>query len=700
MATIGTRGRAVILLLGFVIGQAAVGLQPQFARVEPVSRELGLVDVVLVSAEPTLASGGNVALVGGERAPTAGGVVFHWRGDAWRARISGVRPDGGGLPSEIERWVRGERESVALEHEDWEWPERGVVGVPGWAMGEVWYQIFPERFANGEPGNDPRGQGVYLAEWSGDWSEVTADEVELAWARGVGEGRSVGGWGRGPMRSRLIWNRRYGGDLQGVVGRLDELQSLGVTGLYFCPVFASSSLHKYDAADHRHIDPSFGGRGELRVGVEGETADPSTWGWTEADRYFVDVLLPEARKRGMRVVIDGVWNHVGLDHWAFRDVVERGALSAYADWFDVRFGADGSLVEWQGWDGKNGRLPEFRQTSEGDLVAPVKEHVFAVTRRWMDPNGDGDPSDGVDGWRLDVAPEIGLAFWGDWRRHVRSINPEALLIGELWFRGDDYFGGAAFDAAMNYPFAYGVVGWLGGDLTSEEAVTRLRYALNVPADTALAQYTLLDSHDTDRVASMLMNPGREYDNENNTLGRHGEWAEGRGYNDTRPSDRVYDLVEVGVAMQACFPGSPMVYYGTELGMWSADDPENRQPMAWPDLAPIAGVSDRLPEGLRDRVGRWLHVRSDGEWGEVLRLGCFDFVKTESDDVVSWIRQLDGRRVVFVANRGDEHFDAGDVLRETLVPFNPGGNVSEARIAPRSARVWGIEGGHGEAIDVR
>jgi glycosidase len=458
----------------------------------------------------------------------------------------------------------------------------------------VWYQVFPERFANGNPANDPSGPDTNLLAWNAPWDTASVYELEQSWAQYAVDPRFYrpASLSSGGVLPATIYRRRFGGDLQGVVQRLDHLQSLGVTGLYLCPVFHAQSLHKYEAADHRHIDPTLGHPGDpgpmgnARSAIihdPSETADPATWRWTADDRYLLETLRPEARERNLRVVLDGVWNHVGLWNWAFMDVVEHGVNSPYAEWFECRFDDTGTLVGWEGWSQPNGALPEFKHTDDGDLNPGVKAFVFDLTRRWMDPNNDGDPSDGIDGWRLDVANEIGRKFWADWRTLVRSINPDALIIGEIWFPGGDYFDGTAFDAQMNYPFAYQIAGWLSLDpaMTSERLARGLEQVYSNAPHTDLAQMTLLASHDTERVASLMHNPGRAgvrgFDQGANSFDT------GTGYNARRPDERAFNLSVLGAALHATLPGSPMIYNGDELGMYGADDPNNRKPIPWPDL---------------------------------------------------------------------------------------------------------------------
>jgi len=641
--------------------------------------------------DPVLGNGrlADVALEFSEEAKPVD-VVVQWRagGDSGRAMLAPgpvvggadggefvarlLLPSGTGIDSLEFRWVEGARErrlGPVTPHA----ARQARTAPPEWAAGVVWYQVFPERFRNGNPANDPRGPEVFQPSWKAPWERVTVAEVEAAMARSP-SGRRFVPDRPGGLLYNVVWNRRYGGDLQGLVEKLDHLVELGVTGIYLNPIFDAASLHKYDARDHRHIDPTLGHPGDPYDGPwapAGETDDPSTWGWTAADRYFVDVVLPECRRRGLRVVLDGVWNHVGRDHWAFRDVARRGSSSRYADWFDARFGPSGELVGWSGWDGRNGRLPEFRQTSRGDLVAPVKEHVYAVTRRWMDPNGDGDPSDGIDGWRLDVVPDVGLAFWRDWCSYVRELNSEAVLIAEVWHRADRYLDGKSFDAQMNYPFASAVVRWLDGrtSFTSEHLGRALARAGELGDTVNLAQMNLVDSHDTERLVSMLANPGREYSDGGKL--HHGA----SGYDRTRPEARAYDLAEIAVALQVCWPGSATVYYGDEFGMHGANDPDCRKPLPWPELGPYDEEVGPV-EGHRDRYREWLGLARDERYGNILRFGLTRILPTGHPSVFAFERRLGDARLVLVANRGPRAW-----VVDNLAPGVKG------EVEARSARLW-------------
>jgi len=529
----------------------------------------------------------------------------------------------------------------------------GAESVPDWAKGIVWYQVFPERFRNGNASNDPHAWDRTVLAWDAPFRTVSTEEIEMHWNRRLVDprafptdpGRWAGGWG---ALGQVIFQRRYGGDLQGVFERLDHIAALGAGGLYLCPVFEGRSLHKYDASDHRHIDPTLGDPGVPgtpdRSGED--PLDETTWGWEPGDTYLVDVILPAARERGLRVILDGVWNHVGRDHFAFQDVLERGRDSAFADWFKVEFDDEGRVLRYEAWDRPNGALPEFRQTREGDLAPGPKAHVFAVTRRWMDPDGDGDPSDGVDGWRLDVAAEVGRAFWRDWRAHVRSINPDAVLIGEIWDDAELWFNGVAFDAQMNYPLAYPIADWLAIGQRGTDAAAmaeRIRGVIDHHPAHDAAQMTLIASHDTERGASLMQNDtARAYDSGATP------WLAGSTYDAGPVDDDARRRLLAAFALLTALPGSPLVYNGDEFAMAGADDPDNRRPIPWPDGSAAGGAEQEFPGSLR----AILRLRADPRLADLLRFGLLEIGAIDADRVL--VRRVLGGRMleVGVARSGE------------------------------------------------
>lgn len=661
--------------LAWGIPCAAFAREPQ-VRVTPVSAELGLFDIAVTGqeADTLWIEVLDASLQVRVRLPLrrADGVPI-WRGEMGldasepvRARLMLDEVTRGAARDRL--WLRVDgQEPVSLDVQ-----LDPALASPAWALGATWYQIFPERYRNGDRNNDPSGPQAVTVPWTSDFSDVTIEEIEIAWSRlRAGDRRTSAGWNRpGGARRATIYARRYGGDLQGVHQTLDHIQSLGITAIYFCPVFASSSLHKYDARDFRHIDPTFG---PPAAGLQQE----STWDFTDADRYFLETLLPEAKRRGIRVILDGVWNHTGTDFWAFKDLVERGAESRYAPWFRARFRANGQLAGWDAWDSRNGNLPEFVQTPEGDLTPEVSDHIFRVTSRWMDPNGDGDPSDGIDGWRLDVAPEIGNAFWSRWRAHVRSINPDAALIGEIWFDAEPWFNGVAFDAQMNYPFASAIVEWASGSAraSSRSLADRLLRVFSHAPHTELCQMNLLGSHDTTRLLTMLSRPLAAYD-DGATMADLGRDAAR-----VRPSEEVSRRAVLAVALQATLPGSPMIFAGDEFGVFGPDDPDNRKPIQWPDQDPPQNPDDAPDLWMLEQFRAWLTLRHDPTVGATLRYGTVRFLDSGNADVFAFTRELNGRGVVVVVNRSPTPFDVTDLVGSFM------NDSTDARVPALSARLF-------------
>lgn len=457
--------------------------------------------------------------------------------------------------------------------------------VPEWAKGIIWYQIYPERFCNGNPQINPvlsDQKNSYphdlkspwkLHPWTSDWYKLQGYER---------------------VNGKNIWHnihrRRYGGDLQGIINKLDYLQDLGIGGIYLNPVFTSPSHHKYDSATYHHIDPTFGPdpEGDKKI-IAGETPDdPNTWQWTSADKLFLK-LIREVHNRDMRIIIDGVFNHVGLNFWAFQDVKKHQQQSRFANWFKIAQWDNPQVKESfavHTWEGFN-ELPEWKESRMGPVKGP-REYIFNITQRWMDPLGNGDTRAGIDGWRLDVAHDVKHNFWKIWKEHVREINPEAYTTGEVIRSPEEqaeYLQGDEFDAVMNYYFARCVFDFFGSDhgkpSVFAEKLTHLQST--IPGQMHLSMQNLLDSHDTNRVLSQIKNRGLfdEFD----------DWwtifetsrAENPEYDTAAPNETELHRLKLMVIFQMCFPGAPMIYYGDELGMWGANDPCCRKPMLWPEL---------------------------------------------------------------------------------------------------------------------
>ncbi|MDH5433765.1 MAG: glycoside hydrolase family 13 protein, partial [Gammaproteobacteria bacterium] len=480
--------------------------------------------------------------------------------------------------------------------------------VPQWAKKVVWYQIFPERFRDGDPTNNPTLESIIGADpqvppkhwrvhpWGSDWYQLQDYE------KANGE----------PELWKHLLRRRYGGDLQGVIDKLDYLQSLGITAIYFNPVFYSPSLHKYDGASYHHIDPHFGPdpEGDKALIAKENPLDPDSWVWTSADELALK-MIQEAHKRNIRVIFDGVFNHMGINSFAFQDVVKNQQKSPYKDWFIIDSFDDpekGTQFSHTGWFG-NKSLPEFREDSNG-IVSGPKAYIFNATKRWMNPKNKGVEY-GIDGWRLDVAYNVHHNFWKDWRKLVKSINPEAYLTAEIVDKPEKvqpYLMGDEFDGEMNYNFAFTATEFLFNPVAIKpsEFDAKLATLRNLyPSGVAYVNQNLFGSHDSNRIGSHIVNSG---------IGNFRNWGKYFGlsqaannpdYQVRKPNEQETRLQKLFVILQMTYVGAPMIYYGDEVGMWGANDPDTRKPMLWPDIHYVDEIylpnGQKRPESMIDKV---------------------------------------------------------------------------------------------------
>ncbi len=542
--------------------------------------------------------------------------------------------------------------------------------VPQWAKMVVWYQIFPERFRNGDASNDPTVKNIdgsyphdvnspwQIHPWTSDWYKLQPYEKQ--------NGNDI--WFN-------LQRRRYGGDLQGIIDKLDYLKELGITALYLNPIFEAPSLHKYDGATYHHADPNFGPdpNGDRKLIVKEIPDDPSTWVWTSADKLFLE-LVKQAHQRKMYIIIDGVFNHMGLNSWAFKDVMKNQQNSKYKDWFTIKSWDDPKTetrFEYEGWFGVK-ELPEIREDENGIVAAP-KKYIFDITERWMDPNNDGDPQDGIDGWRLDVAFCVKHQFWKDWRMHVKSINPNAYLTAEVidsvkaikpYLKGDE------FDAVMNYNFAFTCAEYFVNDKTRiktgkfDKILKELREAF--PGGVEYVQQNLFDSHDTNRLLSHIVN---------RDLASFREWAKyydvsraGNSKYDTRkPNEKEISIAKLMIIFQMTYVGAPMVYYGDEIGMWGANDPDCRKPMVWSDLKYEDEIylSDQTTRDKPDKVEvnedllghykKLIRIRNENS---ALQLGDFEtLLVDDKKELYSFARTYKDEKIIVVINNSNNKQNA-------------------------------------------
>jgi glycosidase len=326
-----------------------------------------------------------------------------------------------------------------------------------------------------------------------------------------------------------------GGDLLGVVEHLDWLTDLGITAIYFNPIFWSASNHRYHTYDYYRVDPLLGG-----------------------DDAFA-VLLDACHARGIRVILDGVFNHASRGFFQFNDILENGRSSPWHDWFTVtrtplNAYATDQTHNYRAW-WNNPALPKFNTANPA-----VRDYLFGVAEYWTEK--------GIDGWRLDVPSEIKTrGFWEEFRTRVRRINPEAYLVGEIWGNATKWIGrGDRFDAAMNYVFTGKTLAFVAGDRIDPEIGEGLDYPLSPSLDAvgygnamrrllALypkhvnhANFNLLGSHDTPRALSIA----------------GGDTA----------------AIVLAILLLFTFPGAPCVYYGDEVGMEGGPDPGSRGAFPW------------------------------------------------------------------------------------------------------------------------
>lgn len=526
--------------------------------------------------------------------------------------------------------------------------------VPQWAKSAVWYQIFPERFRNGDPSNDPKLKDIIGADpaempkewqihpWGSDWHKLQPYEVKN------GE----------PELWKHILRRRYGGDFQGIIDKLDYIKQLGFNAIYLNPVFDSPSLHKYDGASYHHADPNFGPdpEGDRRLIESENPLDPSTWVWTKADELLLK-LIKECHKREIKVILDGVFNHMGVNSFAFQDLLKNQEKSPYKDWFIVKSFNDsvkGTVFDYEGWF-RVKSLPEFKEDANGIVKGP-RDYIFAATQRWMNPKGEGIEN-GIDGWRLDVAFCVGHKFWKDWRNHVKSINPEAYLTAEIVQPPQEvlpYLSGDEFDGEMSYNFAFACAEFFfdpkGKNISPTEFDQKLRELREIyPGGIPYVVQNLFGSHDSNRLGSYILNRG---------IGKYRNWGEyfnlsqassNKNYNTSKPGKEEIRLQKLFILFQMTNVGAPMVYYGDEVGMWGANDPDCRKPMIWDDIQ-YEDSDVSINSDLFDFYKKAISIRRNNV---SLNIGDFQtLITNDSENLYAFMRSSAKQKIVVVINNSD------------------------------------------------
>lgn len=545
---------------------------------------------------------------------------------------------------------------------------------PEWSKNVIWYQIFVERFNNGDPSNDPTIESINtpsasfpvpenwtITPWTSDW--YTQED----WAAQTGR-----------RLRETLQHRRYGGDLQGILDKLDYLSELGITAIYLNPINDAPSLHKYDARNYHHIDINFGPDpvGDIAIMATENPADPSTWKWTSADKMFLK-LIDDLHKRDIKVIVDFSWNHTGVQFWAWQDLIKKQEKSLYKDWYEVLSFDDPKTTEnefnYKGWLNIMS-LPELKKIDvpvkrvsghpyEGNLNEGAKKHIFDVTQRWLAP--DGDVSGGIDGFRLDVADQVPMGFWRDYRTFVKSVNPDAYLVGEIWWEKwpdvqmnpAPYANPEIFDAVMFYQAYRPARGFfaLAEPITDAkqlaDSLTKEWNRLEEPF-----RYSMMNvntTHDSPRLLSCFANKGK--------YKFHASPYEDTAYISGKPDAETYLRAKLYLAHQFTIIGSPHIWNGDEFGMWGGDDPDERKPLWWKDMKFVPELRTNIQPGIKlyDSVGfnqeffdyykLLIKVRKENE---VLSNGKLDFIKAEGNILI--YKRSDGSDLIYVLfNTGTE-----------------------------------------------
>jgi len=458
-----------------------------------------------------------------------------------------------------------------------------VLAPPAWVKDAVFYQIFPERFANGDPSLNPEGTLP---------------------------------WGGKPTPTNF-----FGGDLQGVLDHLDHLVDLGVNAIYFNPLFEATKNHKYDTIDYLKVDPHFGTNEKLKE------------------------LVDACHARGIRVMLDAVFNHSGKEFPPFVDVLEKGASSEYAGWFHVRDFPLRVVDRIPTYDtfGFEPIMPKLNTEN-----AEVKRYLLEVARYWIEEVG-------IDGWRLDVANEVDHAFWRELRTVVKNLKPDAYILGEIWHDSISWLEGDQFDAVMNYPFTTAVLDFIAlGEIDARQFADAIGKQLAAyPRQAVETTFNLLGSHDTPRLLTLC-----------------GDDA---------------NRMKLATLFKLTYPGTACIYYGDEVGMTGGGDPGCRECMVW--------EAEKQNKDLLAFFSAAIRLRKTHE---ALRSANLKFLQADGGTVVYERSATDGtERFVIAMNASEQPVDvivpaaAGDVWTDAFTgsPIDASSGSLQARLPSFGYAVW-------------
>ena len=447
--------------------------------------------------------------------------------------------------------------------------------TPDWAKGAVIYQIFVDRFFNGDPHNDVEDREYY---YIGDYSSKVED------------------WNKYP--DCMDVRQFYGGDLQGVWDKLDYLQDLGVEVIYFNPIFVSPSNHKYDIQDYDYIDPHYGvivkDEGEILPDWEKENSKASRYICRvtnkenlEASNEFFAKLVEEIHARGMKVILDGVFNHCGsFNKWLDRERIyenqegyEKGAYvdenSPYHNFFEFyNENAWPYNASYDGWWGHD-TLPKLNYEASDTLYG----YILNVAKKWVSPPYN------VDGWRLDVAADLGHSsefnhkFWKDFRRVVKEANPNAIILAEHYGDAAPWLQGDQWDTVMNYDAFMEPITWFltGVEKHSDE----YREDLRNNYDSFQGAMTHHMSRFHTQSLEVAMNELSNHDHSRFLTRTNGRVGRVQNLGPEAANEGIHKgIFREAVVMQMTWPGAPTIYYGDEAGVCGWTDPDNRRSYPW------------------------------------------------------------------------------------------------------------------------
>ncbi len=426
--------------------------------------------------------------------------------------------------------------------------EQDIFEVPAWAKRAIVYQVFPERFCNGDSKNDPQNTQSWDAQ--------------------------------------VTYQSMLGGDLRGMINKLDYLQELGINLIYLTPIFESNTNHKYNTFDYYKVDPHFGTLEDMKE------------------------LVQKAHQRNIKVMLDAVFNHCGEKFAPFQDVLEKGEESKYKDWFDIRnFPVEVKKFPSYTTFAHFGEMPKLMTKNK-----EVAKYLIDVATYWIKETD-------IDGWRLDVADDVDHEFWRAFRKAIKEVKPDAFIVGEVWYDSHAWLKGDQFDSVMNYPFFEAVKLLVGQEKISvQEFDANLGFVRSLykqPAYQVL--WNMLNTHDTARFLHF--------------------------------ANEDAERLKLAAFIQMTYPGVPMIYYGDEVGMTGAQDPDCRRGMIWDP--------QKQDQEILAHYKKIISLRKEYE---ALQLGDVRTIYIDND------KQIYGFRRLYKGQRVDIYINNDRINHEIEIPW--------------------------------